>query len=144
MRKNLYLVNIILVAEIGLLCLIALVMKTFVPGVILPSFDIPLFVLLSVIPMMIKYYIAPEAEGNLWITVLMAGVTFTVLPLCAHIDMGLSAVKLLVAGTVVFGITNIIYTSIGKRIASGPYGRFAPAANGLMLYLASQCLQGLL
>lgn len=144
MKKNLYFVNLLLVAEVGLLCLFYILMNTFMPAAVLPRIDIPFLVLLSVIPMMIKYCTAPEAKGNLWISMIMAGLTFAILPMCANMNMTIPMWKLFVAGTAVFGITAVVYGSIGRRIASGSYGRFAPIVNGLMLYLASQCLQGLL
>lgn len=144
MRKNLYFANIILIAEVGLYCLIFMVMSAIAPATVLPRMTIPFLVLLSVIPMVVKYYAAPKANGNWLITVLIAGVTFTLLPWCTHMMIDMPVWKLFVASTVVFAVTDVIYTSIGKRISSGTYSRFAPLTNGLMLYLASQCLQGLL
>lgn len=49
-----------------------------------------------------------------------------------------------VTGPAVFGITNTIYNSLKLRLTANPCERIAPEANVLMLYLASQCLQGLI
>ena len=144
MKNNLYFVNLILILEVGLYCLISVIAGSFAPTMMIPQMTLPFLVLLSVIPMIIKFYMAPNTRGNEWITILLGGITLTVLPLCAGLITDISVLKMFVAGVVTFGITWFIYDSIGKRISSGPYGRFAPIANGLMLYLASQCLQGLL
>ena len=48
------------------------------------------------------------------------------------------------AGCAVFAVTAFLYDSISRRMSSAPPGCLSPAVHGLGLYLASQCLQGLL
>jgi hypothetical protein len=144
MRKHPYLVSTLLTLEVGALCLIAQLIRTFAPGVILPRTSLPLLVLLSLIPQILELYLAPNVHPPLLSTTVLAGVTFSLLPLCANVDTGLSAWAMLLAGTAVFGAVSLLYSSLARRMAASASGPFTPAAQGLCLYLASQCLQGLI
>ena len=48
------------------------------------------------------------------------------------------------AGAAVFGIACLLYTAALERIATGPRAPLAPVGTAFMLYLAGQCLSGLL
>ena len=144
MRKNPYFVHVLLVLEVAGLCLSAALIRTWSPGVILPRVSLPFLVLLSLIPQVLRLYLAPNTHAPLIPSVLLAGVTFAVLPLCAGVDTGLSFWVLLVVGGVVFGAVSLLYASLAQRMIASASTPVAPAAQGLCLYLASQCLQGLL
>lgn len=143
MKKTFYLKNTLLAAEIGILCLAVVLAGTFVPGCVLPRFDIPFMVLLSVIPMVISSYKKAEDGENCLYSMVFAGLVFAVLPFCAGWNTGMPAGKLFVTGALVFGITDLFYSAVRTRVASGPKAPFALAANGVILYLASQCFQNL-
>lgn len=144
MRKHPYLVSILLTLEVGTLCLTALLVGTFAPGVILPRVSLPLLVLLALIPQITVLYLAPTVHPPLLTTTVLAGVTFALLPLCANVDTDLSVWALFLTGTAVFGGVSLLYGSLARRMTACTKGPFTPAAQGLCLYLASQCLQGLL
>ena len=144
MKKNPYLVSILLTLEVGALCLITLLVGTFTPGVILPRISLPLLVLLSLIPQITVLYLAPNIHPPLLTTMVLAGVTFALLPLCANVDTNLSVWALFLTGTAVFGGVSLLYGSLARRMTACTKGPFTPAAQGLCLYLASQCLQGLI
>lgn len=143
MKAKFYLKNTLLAVEMGLVCLAVILMRTFSQGTILPRFDVPFLVLMSVIPMIITCYVKAEGEENRLAAVILAAVTFTVLPLAAGWDTGMSAAKMFAEGAVVFAVTDAFYSSIGSRAASGPKAPLALAANGFVLYLASQCFQNI-
>ena len=48
------------------------------------------------------------------------------------------------AGAAVFGLACLLYTAALERIATGSKAPLAPAGTALMLYLAGQCLSGIL
>lgn len=143
MKAKFYVKNTLLAVELGLVCLAVILMRTFSQGTLLPRFDIPFLVLMSVIPMIIACYVKAEGNDNVLVSVLLAAVTFTVLPLAAGWDTGMSAVKMFAEGAVVFAVTDAFCTSIGRRVATGPKAPLALAANGFVLYLASQCFQNI-
>lgn len=144
MRKNLYFVNILLIIEVGIFYLFHMFCRIFAPSMIFPKMSLPFLTILSVLPMVVQSYIEPKIKRNPVISMLIAGMTFVVLPMCAGIDTGFSIWKLFVAGTAVYGVTYIVYESMVQRMYSGSYTKFTPIVNGFLLFLASQCLQGLL
>lgn len=144
MKKNSYFINIILIGWMGILCLIHVLIRTFSPGTVLSPLSVPFFVAVSTATLVTEYYLKNEGERQWIISAPLAGLTFTVLPMAVGWDMSLPIWKLFVAGTLVFLVTGLLYRSIGKRMSSGPSGKFSPLANGFILYLASQCFAGLL
>lgn len=144
MRKNLYFINILHILVVASSCLGGILIKSFLPDMVLVRVSIPLLVLLSLIPMVVETYMVSGIKRNGLLNVLIAGITFTVLPLCVGGNSDVSYATLFVAGTAVFGITDILYRSMAERMASGLEGKFVPVINGIMLFLASQCFQGLL
>ena len=143
MKKNLYFMNILHTGIVVLFCLAGILIRTFSVNTVLPRITIPFLVMLSLIPMVLEYYLVGASERNSIISMVLGGLTVTLLPICAGLDLGMPLWVLAAAGTAVFGVTDLLYRSIGERISSGSYSRWAPVANAVMLYLASQCLQGL-
>lgn len=144
MRKNPYLVSVLLTMEVAALCLAALLVRTWRPGAILPRVSLPFLVLLSLIPQVMRLYLAPDIHPPLLPATVLAGFTFSVLPWCAGIDTGLPVWMLFLYGAAVFGGVSLLYGSLARRMVSSAGGIFTPAAQGICLYLASQCLQGLI
>lgn len=144
MKKNLYFINILHTGVVALFCLAGIFIRTFSVNTVLPRITITFMVMITLIPMVLEYYMVSERDRDPFISMVFGGLAFTILPACSSLTTGIPLWKLMVAGTVVFGVTDLLYRSIGERISSGSYSRLAPAANAVMLYLASQCLQGLL
>lgn len=144
MKKNPYFINIILIGWMGILCLIYVLVKTFSPGTVLSPLSIPFLVAVSIAALMTEYYLKKEGERPRFISAIFAGLTFTVLPMAMGWHISSPVWKLFIIGTIVFFVTDTLYCSIGKRISSGRASIVSPFANGFILYLASQCFQGLL
>lgn len=142
MKEKFYLKNTLLAAELAVVCLAVILMRTFSQGTLLVRYDVPFMVLMSVIPMIINCYLKNEAEENRIVSALLAGLFFTVLPYCAGWDTGMAIWKVFAEGTIVFGVTDMFCSSIGRRVSSGPKAP-ALAANGVLLYLAVQCFQSI-
>lgn len=144
MKKNPYLVNILLTAELSVICAAMLLTQSIFPAAVLPRVSVPTLVLLTLLPLIAAHYLAPGFRQQLLPASLLAGLTYALLPLCVGWDTGLPVWLLFLAGGVVFGVTSQLYGSIRQRMASGPQSRLSPIVHALGLYLASQCLQGLL
>lgn len=144
MKKSPYFLNMLLILTVGTVCMAGLLIQAFAPAVILPRVTIPLLVLLSLIPLVIEYYLGINGTAP-WVSrILLAGAAFALLPWCAGLQVGVPLWKMFLAGASVFGVTAMLYKSIGRRMASGPKAVFSPVIQAFCLYLASQCLQGLL
>lgn len=142
MKKHPYMKNVILGIFVGIASLIGILTRCFFPAVILPKVDVPVIVLFSALSCAVTYYMNAEEGRDKIGSALLAGLTFALLPFCAGLVAGIPVWKLFIAGTILFFVTDLCYEAIGKRMDTGAFGKLAPFANGLMLFLASQCFQG--
>lgn len=143
MKKNAYLVNLMHVAAVFLYCAVCLLIRAFAPAVILPRWDFSVLMILSLLPLVITRYLDADASGNWIAMILLGGVTFTVLPLCAGLTFDTPAWKLLLLGTAVFGVTKFLYSCTEKCTAKGCLRHISPVVNALLLFLAGQCIEGM-
>ena len=142
--RNSYLSSILLTIEIFILCLAALFIRILIPSAILPHISLPMLVLLTLIPLTCEYYLVKAPHNLCLFNIILAGISFTLLPLCAGIDVSLPLWQLCIVSIVTYGISAAAFASIERRITSGPACILVPIASAFMLYLASQCLQGLI
>ena len=141
MRENRYLINVILSVVTLLVCLAGVITRSFFPYIILPRMDVMMMVAISAFSCAIEFYVNRGNKAESIGASLLAGINFSVLPMCAGLTFGTPVWKLFIAGTVVFFVTNLCYEAIGRRMESGECNRLAPLANALLLFLASQCFQ---
>ena len=142
MKENKYFLNTALALVLGAAGVGAVLVRTFAPNFIIPSLDIPNLVLLSLAALVIDHYAAPHTK-RCWICIpVLSAVAFGLLPWCACVVAGEEALKLAVAGGIVFTVTAWLYSSIQDRLSSGPAAKAAPVCSALGLYLAVQCFAG--
>lgn len=144
MKNKTYILNTLLAAVLGSALLIAVLVRTFAPAVILPQLDIPNMVLISLIALLLDHYIAPDAKRCYICIPVFSAVTFGLLPFAACFVGAPEAVKLGIFGCIVFTATTWLYTSIQDRLSSGPAAKASPFLSALGLYLAFQALSGIL
>ena len=144
MKERTYLLNLLLAGLVGMVCLALVLVQALLPYVLIPKAELPVLVLLTAVPLAAEHYIgAPKKREWIGSTVL-AGLTFSVLPACAGVTGGMAVWQLFVYGCIVFAVTTILYTSMSRRMASGPRAKAAPIVNALLLVLAMQFFQGLI
>lgn len=144
MKNKTYFLNTILAAVLGLILLGAVMVRTFLPLVIIPEWSIPSMVLVSLAALLADHYIAPGAKRCYICIPVFAAVTFGLLPWAAGFSIPLEALTTGVLGGAVFTLTTLLYTSIQDRLSSGPAAKAAPVLSALGLYLAVQCFAGIL
>lgn len=135
-----YNVNTLLALVLGGVLLIAMLVRTYAPNVILPELNIPNMVLISLAALLLER--SGEKRSWLWVAVL-GGLTFGLLPFAACFAAGAEAVKLGVVGGIVFTATCWLFDSMVDRISTGPAARWAGVVSALGLWLAAQCLTGI-
>ncbi len=141
--KKTYTLNRILAAVLGLGVLICALLRVFLPRLILPRMDLPNMVLVSLISLVLEHYIAP-ATGRSWIFGgLGAAVCFGLFPYAASFSTLLEALKLALLGGLVFTACVWLFDTMADRLSTGPAAKAAPIISSLCLYLAVQCLMGL-
>ena len=142
MKENKYFLNTALALVLGVAGVAAVLVRTFAPNFIIPPLDIPNLVLLSLAALLLDHYVAPKAK-RCWICVaVLSAVTFGLLPWCACLVAGEEALKLAVAGGIVFTLTAWVYRSMADRLSTGPAAKAAPLCSAIGLYLAVQCFAG--
>lgn len=144
MKNKTYILNTFLAAALGVYLLIAVLIRTFCPAVILPEADIPNLVLISLIALVLDHYLAPGAKRCYICIPVFSAVTFGLLPFAACFVSAVDAVKLAVIGCVVFTVTTWLFTAIQERLSSGPAAKASAFFSAVSLYMAAQCFMGIL
>ena len=144
MKNKTYILNTLLTAVLGIALTVAVLVRTFVPAIIIPQLDIPNMVLLSLAALVLDHYIAPGAKRCYICIPLFSALSFGLLPFAACFVGALEAVKLGLIGAVVFTAITWIFSSMQDRLSTGPAAKAAPIVSALGLYLAIQALMGMI
>ena len=143
MKDNKYMLNTLLTVVLGLIMLVIVVGRTLFPLMILPEADIPNLVLISLIALVLDHYLAPGAKRCYICIPVFAALVFGLLPfVSAYATLG-EAVKLAIAGGVVFTATTWVFTAIQERLSSGPAAKASAFFSAVSLYMAVQCFVGI-
>ena len=144
MKNKTYILNTLLTAVLGIALTAAVLVRTFVPAIIIPQLDIPNMVLLSLAALVLDHYIAPGAKRCYICIPLFSALSFGLLPFAACFVGALEAIKLGLIGAVVFTVITWIFSSMQDRLSTGPAAKAAPIVSVLGLYLAIQALMGMI
>lgn len=143
MKNKTYVLNTLLAVVLGVAALIAIMVRTFAPAVIIPQMDIPDMVLISLVALLADHYLAPRAKRCYICIPVLSALTFGLLPYAASFVTVGEALKLALAGGIVFTATTWLFTSVQDRLSSGPAAKAAPVFSAVGLYLAVQCFEGI-
>lgn len=142
MKRNIFFLNVLLAGMLGLILLAWVLVRTFLPGIVLCGLDIPGLALLSLVALLVEHALAPgQRRQYLWIFAFSAA-TFGLLPLAAGAAGEWE--KLALTGSVVFTVVTWLFTSALNRISSGKQAKAAPIITALGIYLAAQGFAGML
>ena len=143
MKKS-YVLNTILAVVVLVTLLAIMLVHTFLPNFVIPKVSIPNLVALSLIALVLDHYIAKGADRCYICIPVFAAITFGLLPFCAGYIPAAEIWKLAIGGGMVFTITTLLFSSVQDRLSSGPARKAAPVISALGLYLAAQCLTGII
>ena len=143
MKKS-YVLNTILAVVVLVTLLAIILVHTFLPNFVIPKVSIPNLVALSLIALVLDHYIAKGADRCYICIPVFAILTFGLLPFCAGYIPAAEIWKLAIGGGMVFTITTLLFSSVQDRLSSGPARKAAPVISALGLYLAAQCLTGII
>lgn len=144
MKNKTYTLNTLLAVILGAVLLIAVFVRTFAPAIILPELDLPNMVLISLLALLLDHYLAPGAKRCYICIPVFSAIAFGLLPFAACFVGALDALKLALIGCAVFTAATWLFTSMEDRLSTGPAAKVAPIVSALGLYLAAQCLMGIL
>ncbi len=143
MKKNMYLLNTLLAAVVGLYLLACVITRAFFPAVILPKWSIPMLVLLGLVALVLDHYLAGDAKRCYICIPLLSALTFGLLPWAAGLASPMDALKLGLLGAVTFTVTAWLFTAIQERLSTGPAAKASALFSAVSLYLAAQCFMGI-
>lgn len=144
MKNKTYTLNTLLAAVLSIALLICILVRALAPRMILPQLDIPNMVLISLVALVLDHYMAPGAKRCYICIPVFAAVTFGLLPFAACFVGIFEALKLALAGGIVFTLVTLLYSTIQDRLSSGPAAKAAPILSALGLYLAFQAFAGMI
>ena len=138
-----YMLNTLLAVVFTIALLAMVIARAICPILVLPSFDVPNLVLISLIALLLDHYIVKDAPRCYICIPVFAFLSFALLPYAAGFAALFDALWLGVKGCVTFTVTTWLFTSMAHRISTGPSAKLAPVVSAVGLYLASQCLMGM-
>ncbi len=139
-----YTLNTILAVLFGVLLLAAVVVRAFLPHIILPELDIPMLTAISLAALVLDHYLAPNAPRCYICIPVFAALTFGLLPFAAMFVTAADALMLALFGGVIFTAATWTFSSIQDRLSSGPKAPLAPVMSALGIWLAVQAFAGIL
>ena len=142
MKKQTMLLNTLLAAVLLAGLLFGMVCKVYKPNVVLPNLDIPSVAALVLIALILEYDIAGCQKRNWPVQIILAAVTFAVLPWAA--DLPTAGLAMTAAGTVVFAVLTWMFDFMAKRAELGANAKLAMIPTAFVMYLACQSFMGMI
>ena len=139
-----YRLNTLLAAVVAVVLLACVVLRAFCPTLILPNIDIPFIVRLSLIALVADHYLSADAKRCYICIPVLSALTFGLLPLAAFMVSAGEALVLALVGGVTFTVTTLLFTQIQERLSSGPAAKASAFFSAVSLYMAAQCLAGII
>ncbi len=144
MDKKRDVLGIFLAGVTGGALLLAIFARAFLPRMILPRLNGPMLILLSLIVLVLDYYLAKGSKRDYRLLPVYAFLIFGVFPWMACFLTLSEAAKTAVLGAVIFTVCTFLFDTMIDRLSGGPVAKAAPLVSAFGLYLASQCLMGIL
>ena len=144
MKEKNYVLSVILAVIMTVAMVTVVLFKTFAPAVILPAMNIPNMAGLSVLALLIEYFIAPKGRRCYVCVAGFALLAFGLLPLVAGYIAPAQVWKVALIGCALFTLLTWLYDSILDRLSTGPKAKLAPVVCALGLYLTFQIFAGIL
>ena len=141
MKKNTLMVNTLLAVVLGIGLLVGMVWRTFMPYVVLPELDVIAMVGITLIALLLEYFIAGTQKRIWGLQMVYAAASFEILALLAGIKW--NGVRLFLMGGVVFLVITFLFDSMVQRLEVTTDKKCAVIPTAFVLYLACQCFMGM-
>jgi len=141
MKKNTMMVNTLLAVVLGAGLLTGMVWRTFMPYVVLPELDVIAMAAITLIALVVEYYMTGVQKRDWILQVVLATVTFGGLALAAGLPY--AGIKTFLVGAVVFAVVTFLFDSMVKRLEVTTDKKYAVIPTAFVLYLACQCFMGM-
>ena len=142
MEKKTMTLNILLAIVLGAGLLVGMILKTFIPGIILANLDIPSMAAIVLIALLIEYFVTGSGKRVWPVQIILAAVTFALLPWAA--DIPYAGIEVAACGTAVFTVLTWMFDFAVQRIELTVDCKGAMVPTAFVLYLACQCFMGII
>ena len=141
MKKSTMMVNTLLPVVLGIGLLVGMVWRTCMPFVVLPKLDVIAIAGITLISLVVEYYMVGKVKRN-WIPqILLAAVTFGGLGMAAGVAG--AGVNTFLVGAVAFAVLTFVFDSVVARLEVTTDKKCAVIPTAFVLYLACQCFMGM-
>ena len=138
-----YFLNTFLAGTFAAALLAMVIARAICPILVLPGFDVPNLVLISLIALLLDHWFVKDAKRCYICIPVFALLTFGLFPYAAGFVQPFEILGLAIKGCVTFTVTTWLFTSMADRITTGPQAKLAPVMSAVGLYLASQIFMGM-
>ncbi len=143
MKKH-NLLGVFLAATVGVAMMASLLLRTFVPRLILPKLDAGAIVALVLIALVLDCYIAGTSKRDYRLIPVYGALIFGLFPFAACITAPVDSLITAAIGLVAFTAVTFLFDSMTERLSSGPVAKAAPIVGAFGMFLAVQCLMGII
>ncbi len=144
MDKKRDLLGVLLALIFGFVMLMAMLIRGFLPSVILPKLDILALLLISLITLVLDFYLAKRSKRVYWLIPIYAFLIFGIFPWVACFLPLLTALKTSIIGAGVFTMSTFLFDSIINRLSNRPFAKLTPLITAFGLFLSAQCFMGII
>ena len=141
MKKSTMMVNTLLPVVLGVGLLVGMVWRTCMPNVVLPELDVIAMVGITLIALVLEYYMVGKVKRSWVLQIVLAAVTFGGLGMAAGVA-GVGVNTFLV-GAVAFAVLTYVFDSMVSRLEVTTNKKCAVIPTAFVLYLACQCFMGM-
>ena len=141
MKKNTMMVNTLLAVVLGAGLLVGMVWRTFMPYVVLPELDVIAMAAITLIALVLEYYMTGVQKRDWVLQIILATITFGGLAFVAGLPY--AGIKIFLVGAVVFTIVTFLFDSMVKRLEVTTDKKYAVIPTAFVFYLACQCFMGM-
>ena len=142
MEKKNFVLNVLLAVVLGAGLLVGMVWKAFQPNVVLADLELPAIAALVLIALVIEYLWKGTQKRAWAVQILLAAITFAVIPFAA--GYAGTGIGLILCGTVMFTALTWIFDSVAERLDVTCDCKCAMIPTAFVMYLACQCLMGMI
>ena len=142
MEKKSMTLNVLLAVVLGAGLLVGIIWKAVMPNVVLSDLDIPAMAAIVLIALVIEYLLKGTQKRAWAVQIVLAAVTFAVLPWAA--DLPTAGLAVTACGTAVFAVLTWIFDAVAQRMDVTADCKYAMIPTAFVLYLACQCFMGMI
>ena len=142
MEKKSMTLNVLLAVVLGAGLLVGIIWKAVMPNVVLSDLDIPAMAAIVLVALVIEYLVKGTQKRAWAVQIVLAAVTFAVLPWAA--DLPTAGLAVTACGTAVFAVLTWMFDAVAQRMDVTADCKYAMIPTAFVLYLACQCFMGMI